>query len=527
VIGGAAAAYSQALRAEASTQAGVKTAHDAASITDARTATWIPSPGSADADLLPELSRIVPRARDLARNSGIAGGFIRTSQDNIIGHQLRLNANPDYALLGRDKGWAREWSKATEAEFRTWAETTECDAGRQHTLWGHARLAVASAMTSGDHITLPLWLPRPDSRWATRLQSIESDRMSTPPQQQADPMVRNGKRVDQYGAPVTYYLQKNHPGDVYGLTTQFNRDEWEAVPAFTPWGRRRVIHLFDQERPGQSRGAPIFTKVLREFKVSSEYVGNEVHASAANAMIAAFLESDLDPATASELFGSDLSQQDESYWKSVGDKWNRKKMESGLVMQLPLGAKLSGFNPNRPNVAFGPFLEYVSRYIGAGLNIPYELLMKDFSKTNYSSARAALLEAWRYFLSYRRTFTDQYLSAVYALWMEEAVNTGRVEAPDFYANTYAYLRARWTFAGRGWVDPVKEAQAAKLRLETGLSTLEAECAEQGQDWEEVAEQRAVESDYYVTTLGLPDPYIPIGPAVPASTDQPEQDTANA
>jgi lambda family phage portal protein len=525
VIGGAAAAYSQALRAEASTQAGVKTAHDAASVTDARTATWIPSPGSADSDLLPELSRIVPRARDLARNSGIAGGFIRTSQDNIIGHQLRLNATPDYALLGRDKEWAREWSKATEAEFRTWAETTECDAGRQHTLWGHARLALASAMTSGDHITLPLWLPRPDSRWATRLQSIESDRLSTPPQQQADPMVRNGKRVDQYGAPVTYYIQKNHPGDVYGLTTQFNRDEWEAVPAFTPWGRRRVIHLFDQERPGQSRGAPIFTKVLREFKVSSEYVGNEVHASAANAMIAAFLESDLDPQSASEVFGADPANSE--YWKSVGDSWNRKRLESGLLLQVPVGAKVSGFNPNRPNVAFGPFLEYVSRYIGAGLNIPYELLMKDFSKTNYSSARAALLEAWRYFLSYRRTFTDQYLSAVYALWMEEAVNTGRVEAPDFYSNTYAYLRARWTFAGRGWVDPVKEAQAAKLRLETGLSTLEAECAEQGQDWEEVAEQRAVESDYYVTTLGLPDPYIPIGPAVPASTGQPEQDPANA
>lgn len=74
------------------------------------------------------------------------------------------------------------------------------------------------------------------------------------------------------------------------------------------------------------------------------------------------------------------------------------------------------------------------------------------------------------------------------------VNKGLVDAPDFYANRYAYTRCKWIGPGRGWVDPVKEAQACQLRMEIGLSTLENECASQGLDWEEVVEQRVREKN---------------------------------
>jgi lambda family phage portal protein len=168
-------------------------------------------------------------------------------------------------------------------------------------------------------------------------------------------------------------------------------------------------------------------------------------------------------------------------------------LEGGLFFNMPLGTKLSSFNPSRPNVAFEHFVRFMVRYLATGLNVPYELLLKDFSQTNYSSARAALLEAWRYFLSCRQLFADQWLQPVYFNWLEEAVNENRIDAPDLYENAYAYTRCRWIFSGRGWVDPTKEIEAAKTRMETGLSTLEDEAAEQGRDWEETLEQRAIES----------------------------------
>ena len=52
-------------------------------------------------------------------------------------------------------------------------------------------------------------------------------------------------------------------------------------------------------------------------------------------------------------------------------------------------------------------------------------------------------------------------------------------------------RARWIGPGRGYVDPLKEAQASTEKLANGTSNLEIECAEQGRDWEEVLEQGLV------------------------------------
>ena len=81
---------------------------------------------------------------------------------------------------------------------------------------------------------------------------------------------------------------------------------------------------------------------------------------------------------------------------------------------------------------------------------------------------------------------------VYELWLEEAVNAGLVEAPNFYEMMPFYCRAKWIGPGRGWLNPIQEAEAAQVRIATGITTLEMECAEQGVDYNDVIDQRAKE-----------------------------------
>ena len=81
------------------------TSHKAASQTLREIASWQPGRGSADSDLLPELSTMVARSRDLSRNHGIASGAMQTLTDNIVGTGFRLSAKPDYKLLGKTKDW--------------------------------------------------------------------------------------------------------------------------------------------------------------------------------------------------------------------------------------------------------------------------------------------------------------------------------------------------------------------------------------------------------------------------------------
>lgn len=457
---------------------------------------WNPTPGSADSDLLPELGRLSSRSRDLTRNHGVAAGALQTQLDNVLGCGLWLAPTPDYTLLKKDRKWASAWRRPVKSLWRNWTETNWCDAGRSLTLDGLAAQVFTGAWMNGDALALPLWMPDAMAPLATRLQVIESDRLSNP-QDRAIPyqtMIRSGVEIDSYGAPLAYWIRKTHPGDTFfnQFYWQVVFPTWERIPARTSWGRPRVIHAHDKGRAGQTRGVPALSSIMKEFKVLGDYKSAELKCAAVNGMVAFLTESNIDQEGLVELLNANPDAL-KAYQDGLAQR-NRSAIpfREGMGVPLMLGEKLSGYVPTRPASAFEPFTTAVFRHMATGLNMPYELLLKDFSKTNYSSARAALLEAYRFFYGRRNWLALQFYQPVYELFMEEMVNAGEIEAPDFYENHAAWCRARWIGPGRGWVDPLKEAQAAELRMDIFVSTLEDECAEQGKDWEEVLEQVAEE-----------------------------------
>lgn len=471
--------------------------HRAASLTARELASWRPGSGSADGDLLPELGTLVSRSRDLIRNHGVAAGAAQTMVDNVVGTGLRLVSTPDYRILGRTKEWADEWARDVESLWRCWAESTDCDAAQSLNFAGQTTQFYRSGFGNGEGLALPLWLPDRGAPFALAIQLIEPDRLCNPRGENDSRYMRGGIEIDDYGAPQAYWIRKTHPGDVF-LPFASSGDDWERIPARTPFGRRRVIHGPDKERTGQNRGKPALTPIMGMFKMLDHYEQSELKAAIVNAMIAAFIETPLDAETVMEMFGGSFEDYD-----AKRKEWTAKLAGGSIITTFP-GDKLSAFTPSRPNSAYSAFVENVLRHIGTGLNLPFELLMKDFSKTNYSSARAALLEAWRFFNGRRQWLSTYWAKPVYELWLEEAINSGRIEADGFYLNRAAWTRCKWIGPGRGWVDPVKEAQASQIRMEAGLSTLEDECAMQGLDWEEVLEQRAREKAK-MKELGLEPP----------------------
>lgn len=494
-------------------------AHDGASRTSQQLASWQPFAGSPDADTLGELPILVSRSRDLSRNNGIASGAVQTFADNVVGTGLRLQATPNWQALGITSEAANTWARSTESKWRAYAKSTACDASRRLNFAGLTTLAFKSLVTNGDLLALPIWQPEPADRYATRIFLMEPDRLCNPQDTADTATLRAGQEIDGYGRAIAYHIRKTHPGEFYaGMGIA---GEWERIPAVTAWGRRRVIHAANIDRPGATRGKPIFSAVMQQFKQVDRYTSAELDAAVTNAMIAAFIESPMEFSDIQEMLGGSASDV-KSYFDNRAKPNNRARLKSGAIVPLYPGEKLTAFNPGRPSVGFAAYMEATLRHIAAGLNIPYELLLKDFSKTNYSSARAALLEAWRYFRSMRSWLADYWAQVCYELWLEEAVSLGEVDAPDFYANKAAWCEARWIGSGRGWVDPVKEAQAALIRIEGGLSTLEAECAEQGVDWEEVLYQQARENALR-KQLGIPIPGAGKATAALPDTEDDEPD----
>jgi lambda family phage portal protein len=481
----------------------VETSYHAGSRLARDMASWSPWRVSPDSALLPELGTINARVEDLVRNNGIASGARRTLVDNVIGPRITCKPNPDRIMLGRDAAWVQEWSREVESEWSTFADTTWFDAGSRHTFHSFTRLAVMSLATNGEALALPLWVGgNTSSRWFTRLQMVHPARLSNPGGVPESATIRGGVEVNQYGEAVAYNIRKTHPGDWQLLG---NLDEWERIPAYMQWGRIRVLHVYEQFDVGQSRGVSPMVSVLRQFKMFDRYTLEELRLTVMNALIFAALETPLEQETIRDLFGqSDNPMGD--YYNALGE-W-QVQMRGGAMVTLPPGTKMNPFIPSRPSGALDAFSTVMLRHIATGLNMPYELLFKDFSKTNYSSARAALLEAWRYFLSMRQLLIDHWIRPIYDCWFEEAVNRGRIPdctPDDYYANQIAWTRAKWLFAPRGWVDPLREAKAQQTRIQSGATTLEQEFGEQGMDWTEGLEQQARENDLAVQ-LGLPPPY---------------------
>ena len=178
-------------------------------------------------------------------------------------------------------------------------------------------------------------------------------------------------------------------------------------------------------------------------------------------------------------------------------------------------------NPNIPTASFDGFVKAICRQIGAALELPYDVLLKEFN-SSYSASRGALLEAWEAFRMRRKWFVDRFCQPVYESWLAEAVARGRINAPGFFSDPLvraAWCGARWIGPVQGSLDPKKEAEANLLLIDHAIKTHEQVTREtSGGDWEENVEQLAQENAALAAAGGK---QIPVVQAGPADSDDPD------
>jgi lambda family phage portal protein len=176
------------------------------------------------------------------------------------------------------------------------------------------------------------------------------------------------------------------------------------------------------------------------------------------------------------------------------------KIDGVRIPHLFPGTKLQLRPAGTPGGVGQGFEQSLLRYIAAALNVSYEELSRDYTQTNYSSARAAMANTWRFMQSRKKIVADGFANAVFRLWMEEAINQNQLttfpasQAGRLYTNGHlnlmfeALVKCDWVGASRGQIDELKETQAAVLRIKYGLSTHEDELARLGKDWRKVYAQ---------------------------------------
>lgn len=492
---------------------------------------WNPGLLSADSEWLRERNTAVARIHDMVRNNGWASGHVTRELDAVIGASIRLSYKPDVRALGLDPVWADEFVERVEGRWKIYANDPDrwADATRHDSVPGLFGLGYRHDAIDGDACAALLWLPG-RGPWCTTIQMIDPDRLSNPHSMFDTDNLRGGVSLDALGAAVGYNIRKRHPGDFASMTSAESY-QWEYVPRETPWHRPMFIHYFERERAGQTRGVSRMAAILEPLAMDHKLGRVELQASVLNAILAAFIESPYDP----DLVANSLAPSTEqlpSYQDARAEfhRDRRLMLNGARIATLFPGEKLTMPSAARPNANFADFQSAVLRKVAAGLGTTYEQLSNDWSKVNYSSARAALLEVWRTFTSRREKFTQGFCTPIFGAWLEEELQRGGYDIPDnapsFHEAKAAWMRCKWIGPARGWVDPQKEIAAAALRMEYGISTLEDEAAEQGKDWREIADQQAAEQRYR-KKMGLPE--LKLGSAVavlspPAQQEEPAPQT---
>lgn len=492
-------------------------AYQAADRTSATMALWQPPMQSADADIIPTRPLVEARAIDMVRNNGNVASGAAFHKDAVVGGMFMLNARPDFEGLGLDAQWAAEFQQEVESKFGLWAHSDRnwVDASRRNNLTSLLRLVCGVYLYGGEVLLTSEFIQRERERhrkYSTCFQMIELSRLSDPMNRTPGNRrrrIRGGVELDSYGAPVAYHIRRLAPGDLPSLygTNMAEMHQWSRIRAELSTGRPNVIHVMEQQRPGQTRGVSQLVSGLKELRSTGKFRDIVLQNAVVNASFAASIESELPTGAVYETVGASsggttaaarvLKDYCKNYLTDVLDFVNEGKgiqIDGAVIPHLYPGTKLNLHPMGHPGGVGTEFEQSFLRHTAAILDMSYEELSRDYSKANYSSARASGAVTQRAMTARKRMVVERVANVIFRNWFEEAIDKGEItamntsRAPNFYEREDAYLRATWIGGARGQIDEEKETKAAVERVRNGLSTREVELARLGRDWRQVFRQ---------------------------------------
>lgn len=393
--------------------------------------------GDANASLVGKQLPSAEAARDLVRNNAWAARALAGLVNNAIG----------YGITSEPKHPNKIKARRLRDAFTAWAGSRNVSATRQLDWFGTQAVGFRSIAEGGACFVLETTAADGD----LSLQLMEREFLD-------ESRGTRGIDYDSRGAPVTYYLYDQHPGDTTGGMV---RTTSTAYPA------SRVAHVYRIDRLGQRDGITWFAPVAMDLHDLDGYEDATLMKQKVAACFAGFVEqggSSLGAATPTGVTISD-------------------KIEPGALELLPPGSKITF--PNAPtNSDYSPFVQARLRRIAAGLGMSYEALTGDLSEVNFSSGRMGWQEFQRNIDGWQwQMFIPMFVSRVCEWWLRRAVARGIISEQDAAAVTWEHTPPRRTV-----VDPSREYPALRDAVRAGLVTFPEALRELGKTFDQHAEE---------------------------------------
>lgn len=428
---------------------------------------WLGSRLSADSGLEMDRDELVDHSRELYRTDSI-GGAIDLDLEHVVGTGFILSAKAD--PLHASATEVEKFNKEIERVARDWS--ARADRTGKRSLWSLTRQAWRSFRYDGEIVAVLSDIGRADKPIPLCVQLIDGQRLETPPQHAANPLVRMGVEYNEGGDIVAYWIRRTHPYDTKQVDLKYDR-----VPA------ERVIHIFDPWFVGQSRGYPWFTRVINRLRDSKDLDEAGIIAAQIEACYAAFVK------TKSP---GPLARRTSTETDAKGNKL--QSIRPGTINYIGHDDDIVFGSPQRQN-SVGGLQELNYRRIATGINKPYEMLMRDWRGLSFAGGRLVLSGERLTVKSAQQMLAEAWFAAIWHRIVEESVIVGAVslEPRAFEREPLAWKNHRatppaWPYS----ITPGEEVDADIAAMDANMKTLEACIAERGGDLEETLEQREKE-----------------------------------
>jgi lambda family phage portal protein len=413
---------------------------------------------AADAALSPMVRRTMRnRARYERQNNSYLAGMSATLANDLVGTGPRLQLQ-----FGDD-----ETARMVERAFFDWSWQID--------LASKLRTMREALVVDGEAFAMMITNPRmPGVQLDLRL--VESEMVATPTELMSQSITPDGSTVDglefdTVGNVTAYQVLNYHPGSNFRVNTL----EFQRVPS------SQMVHWFRPLRPGQHRGMPEVTPALKLFAQLRRYTEAVCAAAETAADFAGFLRTNSPAAEVDEV-----------------EAFAEMPIEKRSMVTLPDGWTFEQLKAEQPTSTYAMFKRELIGEIGRCLGLPFNVSALDSSSYNYASGR---MDHQVYATTQRIMRDDlerKLLDRVLEAWVNEATLAGYMPegVPAFSEWDWS-----WQWDGKEHVDPAKEANAAETRLRNHTTTLAAEYAKQGKQWDVELRQRAAEMNL-MSELGL-------------------------
>lgn len=451
---------------------------------------WTP-PTAGPNRAIQQMQKLRDRSRDAARNDWTGAAGLQHWTTNLIGTGIVPRAKRIKDLT-KKKAYSDLWAKWTK----------QADSDGVLCFYGQQTLGTRAWLESGEVFARLRIMPADSMDIPLKVQLLEADYVpmldaNTWVGMPVGNLLRSGIEFDPYGQRVAYWAFRSHPSDYLGLTITsaiLNR-----IPA------DEMIHVFEPKRPGQIRGVPEFAPVLARARNVADFDDAVLERQKLANLFTAFVK---------QIIPTNWDGTDPMTGKAIQYDKNGTPMaalEPGTTQELLAGEEVVFSNPPEAGTTYSEFMRGQNIGTAAGQGLPYELMSGDIANISDRTLRIVVNEFRRYAEQRQwQIIIPMLCQKVRDRWVDIANIVGLIDDADIDDMKLV----EWSPHGWEYIHPVQDVEGKQIAVDAGFVSRSSVIAGQGDDPDEVDDERKADQDR-ADKLGLTPsllmPAIPLPP----------------